>query len=290
MSPPIDCVAEAPVQRGLIASLGWPRLTRILICVLLLLGILLAGTVVGEAGLTTRLDARNLHPGLGNLLGTDWLGRDMITRVLLGLRLSLWVGFIAALFSAVLGIVLGLAAGFLGGIADRAVTWMIDLVMSLPHLVFQILIAFAFGGGARGVIAAVALTHWALLARIVRAEAQRIKTSEYVLLSAKLGHSKRWIARHHLLPHLLPQFLVGLLLMFPHAISHEAALSFIGLGLTPHQPSMGIVLAESLRHLSTGFWWLAVFPGLALLLTVKAFDVLGEEVRILLTPRMRQDS
>jgi peptide/nickel transport system permease protein len=206
------------------------------------------------------------------------------------LRLSLWVGFVAALLSAVLGILLGIAAGFLGGVADQAVTWMIDLVMSLPHLVFQILIAFAFGGGARGVIAAVALTHWAMLARIVRAEAQRIKTSEYVLLSSKLGHSKRWIARHHLLPHLLPQFLVGLLLMFPHAISHEAALSFIGLGLTPHQPSMGIVLAESLRHLSTGFWWLAVFPGLALLLTVKAFDVLGEEMRILLTPRMRQDS
>jgi peptide/nickel transport system permease protein len=290
MSTPVDCVAEAPVQQGLLASLGWPRLLRILICVLLLAGILLAGSVVGESGLATRLDARNLHPGLGNLLGTDWLGRDMVTRVLLGLRLSLWVGFVAALFSAVLGILLGLAAGFLGGIADRAVTWMIDLVMSLPHLVFQILIAFAFGGGARGVIAAVALTHWALLARIVRAEAQRIKTSEYVLLSSKLGHSKRWIARHHLLPHLLPQFLVGLLLMFPHAISHEAALSFIGLGLTPHQPSMGIVLAESLRHLSTGFWWLAVFPGLALLLTVKAFDVLGEEIRVLLTPRMRQDS
>ena len=285
-----DCVADAPVKRGVLASLGWPRMTRILICVLLLAGTLLAGTLAGEVGLATRLDARNLHPGLGSLLGTDWLGRDMGTRVLLGLRLSLWVGLVAALFSAVLGILLGVAAGFLGGVADRAVTWMIDLVMSLPHLVFQILIAFAFGGGARGVIAAVALTHWALLARIVRAEAQRIRTSEYVLLSSKLGRTKRWIARHHLLPHLLPQFLVGLLLMFPHAISHEAALSFIGLGLTPHEPSMGIVLAESLRHLSTGFWWLAVFPGLALLLTVKAFDVLGEEARILLTPRMRQDS
>jgi peptide/nickel transport system permease protein len=78
--------------------------------------------------------------------------------------------------------------------------------------------------------------------------------------------------------------------MFPHAISHEAALSFIGLGLSPHKPSMGIVLAESLRHLSTGFWWLAVFPGLALLVTVKSFDILGEDVRALLTPRMRQDS
>ena len=272
------------------ASLGRLRSSRMLACLLVLAAILLGGTLVGDSGLATNLEARNLHPGLGRLLGTDWLGRDMATRVLLGLRLSLWVGFIAALLSAVLGILAGIAAGLLGGFVDRTVAWMIDLVMSLPHLVSQILLAFAFGGGARGVIAAVALTHWAMLARIVRAEAQRIKTSEYVLLSAKLGHSKGWIARHHLLPHLLPQFLVGLLLMFPHAISHEAALSFIGLGLSPHKPSMGIVLAESLRHLSTGFWWLAVFPGLALLVTVKVFDILGEDVRTLLTPRMRQDS
>ncbi len=290
MSAVLDAAADTTTRRGLLASLGWQRSSRLCVCLLLLGGIVLGSAWVGTSGLATRLDARNLHPGLGNLLGTDWLGRDMVTRVLLGLRLSLWVGFVAALGSAVLGILLGLAAGLLGGVADRAVTWMIDLVMSLPHLVFQILIAFAFGGGARGVIAAVALTHWALLARIVRAEAQRIRTSEYVLLSSKLGHSRRWIARHHLLPHLLPQFLVGLLLMFPHAISHEAALSFIGLGLTPHEPSMGIVLAESLRHLSTGFWWLAVFPGLALLVTVKVFDTLGEDLRAFLTPRMRQDS
>jgi len=289
MSASVECSVDAP-RAGLLSALGWLRTSRWLACILVLGGILVGSAWVGNTGLSTNLAARNLHPGLGRLLGTDWLGRDMTTRVLLGLRLSLWVGFIAALLSAVLGILAGIAAGFLGGFADRAVAWMIDLVMSLPHLVSQILIAFAFSGGAKGVIAAVGLTHWALLARIVRAEAQRIKTSEYVLLSSKLGHTKGWIARHHLLPHLLPQFLVGLLLMFPHAISHEAALSFIGLGLSPHKPSMGIVLAESLRHLSTGFWWLAVFPGLALLVTVKVFDILGEDIRVLLTPRMQQDS
>jgi peptide/nickel transport system permease protein len=259
-------------------------------CLLLFSGILLGSLCVREAGLSTDLQSRNLPPMLGKPLGTDWLGRDMLTRVLLGLRLSLWVGFLAALWSAVMGVAAGLAGGFLGGLVDRVVAWLIDLVMSLPHLVFQILIAFAVGGGAKGVLTAIAFTHWASLARVVRAEAQRLRTREFVLLSTKLGRPGWWIARHHLLPHLLPQFLVGLILMFPHAISHEAALSFIGVGLMPHHPSMGIVLAESLRHLSTGFWWLAVFPGVALVVTVKAFDVLGEDVRALLTPRMRQET
>jgi peptide/nickel transport system permease protein len=276
-------------RTGLLAVLGRRRARRVLSSLLLLLAILLGSVWIGEAGLNTDLQRRSLGPALGSPLGTDWLGRDMLTRVLLGLRLSLGVGLLAALCSALMGVAAGLAAGFIGGFADRLVAGLIDLVMSLPHLVFQVLIAFAAGGGARGVLAAVALTHWASLARIVRAEAQRLKTREFVLLSVRFGRSGWWIARHHLFPLLFPQFLVGLILMVPHAISHEAALSFIGVGLMPHRPSMGIILAESLRHLSTGFWWLAVFPGVALFVTVKSFDVLGEETRALLTPRMLQE-
>lgn len=272
------------------SGLGRRRCLRLGASVLLLLTIVVGSACLGPSGLATDLLSRSIPPSSAHLLGTDWLGREMLTRVLLGLRLSLWVGLLSAASSAVLGVVLGMASGLLGRYVDKTVAWLIDLVMSLPHLVFQILIAFAAGGGVRGVIAAVGLTHWASLARVIRAEVQQWKTREYVLLSDKLGRTPWWIARHHILPHLLPQFVVGLILMFPHAISHEAALSFLGLGLPPHMPSMGIVLAESLRHLSTGFWWLAVFPGMALLATVKAFDVIGEDVRILLTPRMRQES
>jgi peptide/nickel transport system permease protein len=139
------------------------------------------------------------------------------------------------------------------------------------------------------VILAVGITHWPGLTRIIRAEALHLKTNDYVLVSAKLGRSRSWIARRHLLPHLAPQFFVGLILMFPHAILHEAALSFIGIGLTPHMPSIGILLGESLRHLSTGYWWLAVIPGAALLVMVKAFDILGENCRSLLNPRTSQE-
>jgi peptide/nickel transport system permease protein len=289
MNAHIESKAVASPRAQRLLSLRSPRARRTLGCVLLFAAILVASSLVGESGIATHLESRHLPPSLSRLLGTDWLGRDMFTRVLLGLRLSLWVGFIAAFASAVLGITLGLVAGLGRGIADQMVGWLINLVMSLPHLVFQILIAFACGGGTKGVVMAVALTHWASLARVIRSEVQRIRSSDYVLLSAHLGQSKWWIARYHIGPQLLPQFLVGLILMFPHAISHEAALSFIGLGLSPHLPSMGIVLAESLRHLSTGYWWLAVCPGVALLITVKAFDVLGEDLRTLLTPRMHQD-
>jgi len=169
------------------------------------------------------------------------------------------------------------------------ITWLIDLFFSLPHLVLLILISFVLGGGLRGVIIAVAFTHWPGLARIIRAEVLQLKSAEYIQLSARLGHSPAWIARHHMLPHLIPQFIVGLILLFPHAILHEAGITFIGIGLSPHTPAIGIILSESMRHLSTGYWWLAVLPGAALLIVVKIFDVLGENVRTLLDPKTSQE-
>lgn len=255
----------------------------------LLAGVLLLGLWVGDRGLATALEARNLPPCPSHVFGTDWLGRDMLTRVLLGLRVSIGVGSAAAGIGAVFGLFLGLAAAGLGPKMDLVVSWLVDLAMSLPHLVFQILIAFVAGGGARGVVIAVAATHWATIARVMRAEALQVKSADYVQLSRRLGRSSWWVARRHVLPHLWPQFLVAVLLLFPHAISHEAALSFIGIGLSPHMPSMGILLSESLRHLSTGYWWLAVIPGAALVLVVKLFDGLAENLRRLLNPRTSQE-
>ena len=132
------------------------------------------------------------------------------------------------------------------------------------------------------------LTHWTSLARVIRAEALQVSSADYVQLSRRLGKPSPWIARHHMVPHIMPQLLVGLILLFPHAILHEAALSFIGIGLSPHLPAIGIILAESMRHLSTGYWWLGVMPGVLLLLSVKAFDWLGENVRSLLDPKTSQ--
>ena len=283
----ITAPATTPIQK-LPSNRRQQTIWGISVCTLFLLAIILSTWVIGGEGLSPVLTQRNQAPSLAHLFGTDWLGRDMLSRSLHGMSLSLRVGLLAAGISALIGTGLGLAAGTLGGWVDAVVTWIIDVFFSLPHLVLLILIAFAAGGGTTGVIIAVALTHWTSLARVIRAEVLQVNSSDYVKLSYRLGRSPLWIARHHMVPHIIPQLLVGLILLFPHAILHEAALSFIGIGLSPHIPAIGIILAESMRHLSTGYWWLGVMPGLLLLLSVKAFDWLGENVRALLDPKTSQ--
>ena len=255
----------------------------------LLLLIVAAAWALGDGRLATDLGNRNLRPSPAHWFGTDWLGRDMFTRTVKGLALSIGVGMIAAVCSACIAAVVGLAAALLGKAADRFFSWLIDLFLSVPHLVTLILIAFVCGGGAKGVVVGVALTHWPSLARVIRAEALQLRSAEFVKVSKRLGKSNGWIAARHLLPHLVPQLLVGVLLLFPHAILHEAAITFIGMGLSPHQPAIGIILSESMRYLSTGMWWLAVFPGAALLVVVRMFDRLGEHLRTLIDPRQAND-
>lgn len=260
----------------------------IALCTLFLLAVIFSPWVIGDGGLAPVLTQRNSPPSVAHPFGADWLGRDMLSRALHGMSLSLRIGLLAAAISALIGTGLGLIAGTLGGWVDAVITWIIDVFFSLPHLVLLILIAFAAGGGATGVIIAVALTHWTSLARVIRAEVLQVNSSDYVKISRRFGRSPLWIARHHMAPHIIPQLLVGLILLFPHAILHEAALSFIGIGLSPHIPAIGIILAESMRHLSTGYWWLGVMPGLLLLFSVKSFDWLGENMRALLDPKTSQ--
>ncbi|MGH8906978.1 MAG: ABC transporter permease [Egibacteraceae bacterium] len=276
---------RAVLRGGVLADRRRRTLAQIGMAAAVLVVIIVAGTAMAPAAGLTDLAARRLPPSLAHPFGTDWLGRDMLARTLVGLRLSLAVGTIAASVSAVLALVLGAAAGALGRWADTAVSWLVDLFLALPHLVLLILIAFAAGRGARGVIIAVAVTHWPSLTRLLRGEARRVAASDYVAAAHRLGRGGWWIARRHLGRHLMPQFTVGLVLLFPHAILHEAALSFLGLGLSPHAPAIGIILSDAMRYLSAGAWWLALFPGLALLFAVKCVDVIGENLRALLDPR-----
>lgn len=264
------------MKRNIFLSIG-------ISAVILLMPFLLS-LVLGNEGLSTKLTARNLAPSLQHWFGTDWLGRDMLTRTVKGLTLSIGVGLIAATISGLIAAALGLMAATLGQWVDRAVTWLIDLCLSVPHLVLLLLISFVLGGGTKGVIVAVALSHWPSLARLMRAEILALKSSQYVLISKQMGRSSWWIATRHMLPHLLPQFIVGTLLLFPHAILHEAAITFLGMGLSPHQPAIGIILSESMKYLSTGMWWLALFPGLCLFLIVRAFDRLARNLVKLITP------
>lgn len=242
------------------------------------------GVFLDEGRIATNLENRNFPPSLEHPFGTDWLGRDMFSRTFMGLSLSIGVGLIGAFGSTFIAIILGMMAAMMGKIADRIISWLIDLFLSVPHLVTLILIAFSLGGGFKGIVMGIALTHWPSLARIIRAEVMQIRSAEYVQVSKKMGKSNRWIATKHIFPHVIPQIVVGFLLLFPHAILHEAAVTFLGLGLSPHKPAIGIILSESMKYLSSGMWWLAFFPGLCLLLVVRTFDEIGEKLRILIDP------
>lgn len=256
----------------------------LILCALLLVGITVAGSFCTEAARVTDFSRKNLAPCLKYPFGTDWMGRDLFARTLKGLSFSILIGTFAAGISAVIALVLGICAATLGRRADSIITWLIDLIMGIPHMLLLILICVAAGRGLKGVVIGVAFTHWTSLARLIRAEVLQLKESPFVLIAGKLGKSRWHIAVHHILPHLVPQFLVGLVLMFPHAILHEASITFLGFGLSSEQPAIGIILSESMKYLVLGKWWLALFPGLALVITVVLFYLLGENLRSMIDP------
>lgn len=246
--------------------------------------ICIAGILNTEAARVTDFSRKNLAPCMKYIFGTDWLGRDMLARTLKGLSLSILIGILAAGVSAVIALILGIASATMGKWADSVITFVIDLIMGVPHILLLILISVALGKGLKGVIVGVALTHWPSLARLIRAEVMQLKESPYIQIAEKMGKSRWYIARKHMLPHLLPQFLVGLVLLFPHAILHESSITFLGFGLSTEQPAIGIVLSEAMKYLVTGKWWLALFPGVLLVAIVALFYVAGENLRKLLDP------
>ena len=252
--------------------------------VLFLLLVAVFGYVWQDAASVTDFSRKNLPPCAGYLFGTDWMGRDMFVRTVAGLSMSIRLGLLTAAVSAVIAFLLGLSAAVLGRAVDGLVTLLIDLVMGIPHILLVILLSIACGRGFTGVVVGVALSHWTSLARVIRGEVLQLKNAPYLLVAEKLGVSRWKRVRLHLLPHLLPQFLTGLILLFPHAILHEASVTFLGFGLSSEQPAIGVILSESMRYLTTGKWWLALFPGVSLVLVVVLFALLGERVRLLLDP------
>lgn len=252
--------------------------------VIFLVTVAVSGIWCHDAALVTDFSRKNLAPCLAYPFGTDWLGRNMFYRTLTGLSMSILIGVSAAAVSALVALVLGIAAATLGKKTDTVISFIIDTVMGIPHILLLLLISYAMGKGLKGVVTGVALTHWTSLARLIRGEVMQLKESEYIQIAEKLGHSKWKIAVKHMFPHLLPQFIVGLVLMFPHAILHESSVTFLGFGLSTEQPAIGVILSESMTYLIMGKWWLALFPGIMLVLTVMLFDLGGTSLRKILDP------
>lgn len=263
------------------------RTMTIIICSVIFVIILttfIAGLCITDNMVAPNFSQKNLAPSFSHLFGTDWLGRDMFLRTIKGLSLSIIVGTVGSAVSAVLATIIGIAAAMGSKWLDAVINWTVDLVMGIPHLVLLILVSFACGKGLTGLLVGLAVTHWTSLARLMRSEVLQIRSQQYIAASRKLGHNSTWILIKHILPHMIPQFIIGLILLFPHAILHESSLSFLGFGLPPEQPAIGIILSESMKYLSSGMWWLAVFPGLLLLLLVILFEKLGDNLRKIIDP------
>jgi peptide/nickel transport system permease protein len=254
------------------------------IAVIYLVGIFLWGIFMNPDAYAVHYENKLLAPSLEHPFGTDVMGRDMFARSIKGLSNSLVIGILAAIVSSLVALILGTASAVFGGWVDRLVNWFVDLCMGLPHLVLLILISFMLGKGVKGVTVAVALTHWPSLTRIVRAEVMQVRSSQYVQAAYRMGKSPVQVAITHIIPHVLPAYLIGLVLLFPHTIMHEAAVTFLGFGLPAEMPAIGVILSEAMNHITTGKWWLALFPGLLLLIAVILFDVVGENLKKLWNP------
>lgn len=266
----------------------WNRRLSVLVLIILalvyLLGVLLWGLFMDPECYAVRYDDKFIEPCVEHLFGTDFMGRDMFYRSVKGLSTSIVIGILASIFSSFIALVLGIASAVFGGKVDKFVNWCVDLCMGLPHLVLLILISFMLGRGTKGVVLAVIFSHWPGLTRIVRAEVLQVRSSQYVQAAYKMGKSRAEVALTHIIPHVIPSYIIGLILLFPHAIMHEASLTFLGFGLPKEVPSIGAILSESMNHIATGKWWLALFPGILLLIAVIFFDVIGDNLKKLWNP------
>ena len=247
--------------------------------------IIIAGSVINPEKFSIDLINKNQSPSLTHIFGTDWIGRDMFFRTLKGLSMSMKIGVLSSIISGIIAVVLGVIGPTCGKRVDSVITWFIDLVLSVPHTLIIILISMAAGGGLKGIVMGVSLTHWTSLTRIIRAEVMQVKEADYTKISKNFGKSNLYIAKNHILPHIIPQLLVGIVLIFPHAILHEASVTFLGFGLQSHEPAIGIILSEAMKYLTSGKWWLAFFPGLSLVLVSMMVDNMGKKIGKLIDPK-----
>jgi peptide/nickel transport system permease protein len=255
---------------------------------IIIIAVYVGGALLPNSALEADFSQKGQPPSFAHIFGTDFLGRDMFVRTVKGLSISLVVGAAASVIASIIALVVGVTAAMGRGWVDHAVNWFIDVFMSVPHTVLIILISIALSRGVIGLLIGVAATHWVTLARIIRGEVLQIRSQSYIAASRRFGKSPLFIARNHILPHMIPQFFVGLILLFPHAIMHESGLTFLGFGMPPEQPAVGIILSEAMKYISTGAIWLAFFPGLSLVILVLLIDKLGNTLRFLFDPKEAQ--
>jgi peptide/nickel transport system permease protein len=231
---------------------------------------------------------RSSSTGKPYWLGTDDQGRDMLSGIFYGIRISLFVGVTSTIAALALGLVLGLAAAYFGGIVDAVIMRIADIQLSFPAILIALVLLAVLGQGVDKIIVALVAVQWAYYARTVRSAALVERQKEYVEAAQVLALSRTRIVFRHLLPNCLPPLIVVATVQVAHAIQLEAALSFLGLGLPITEPSIGLLISNGFQYLLSGKYWISFYPGVALLLTIVAINLVADQLRDIMNPRLRK--
>ena len=221
-------------------------------------------------------------------LGSDGVGRDLLSGILYGLRISLMVGAFSGILAASLGAAIGLIAAYAGGRTETAIMRLVDLQLSLPSVLVALILVAGLGKGVDKIIIALVMVQWAYYARTVRGSALVERRKEYVEAAQSLGLSHARTVFRHILPNCLAPVIVIVTVQTAHAISLEATLSFLGVGLPQTEPSLGVLIANGFQYMLSGSYWISVFPGFALLLTIVSINLVGDRLRDVLNPRLEK--
>lgn len=245
-----------------------------------------------DLGKLELLDAR-LPPGeragsgaMTYVLGTDGQGRDMLSAIMYGLRVSLYVGVASGAIALTLGSLLGVLAAYVGGRFEQFLMRVVDIQLGFPAILVALILLAVLGKGVDKIIIALVTVQWAYYARTARSAALVERNKEYIEAARALGLSSARIVLRHLLPNSLPPLIVVGTVQVAHAIALEATLSFLGLGLPPTEPSLGLLIANGYEYLLSGKYWISVYPGVALLVTILAINLVGDQLRDVLNPRL----
>ena len=226
--------------------------------------------------------------GITFWLGTDGAGRDMLSAIFYGLRTSLAVGALSGLIALVFGMCVGLAAAYFGGWTDSVIMRAVDLQLSFPPILVALMLLAALGQGVDKIIFALVVVQWAYYARTVRASALVERSREYMEAAQCLSLGHRRIVFRHLFPNCLPPLIVIGTVQVANAISLEATLSFLGIGLPPTEPSLGLLIANGFDYMLSGRYWISIYPGIALVILILSINLMGDHARDVLNPRLRR--
>jgi len=269
-----------------------------LIPIVILLGVLLVAIFanviaphnpeVGVLGDRFRPPAWQANGTIDHLLGTDHLGRDVLSRLIFGARISVIVGLMVIIVAGFVGTALGIISGYMGRWVDQVIMRLTDAWLALPALTFAIFLAAIIGPSATNIIIILALVYWTRYARVIRGEVLSVRERDFVRLAVVAGCSKWKIMRKHILPNVINSAIVLATLQLGQVIIAEAALSFLGGGVPPPQTAWGLMLADGKKGLMAGYWWLTVLPGSCIMLMVLSANLLGDWLRVKFDPQLRQ--